>query len=104
MRIISVHIENFGKWSDQTFDFSEGCNSFCEENGWGKSTLAAFLKAMFYGFDAKKDAKAFEKERNLYRPWQGGTFGGQVDFEINGKMCYNVNIKKIWQNGGVVWN
>lgn len=65
--------------------FSSGINVINESNAWGKSTLAAFLKAMFYGFDNKKDAKAFEKERNLYRPWQGGTFGGQLDFEINGK-------------------
>ena len=66
-------------------NFSSGINVINESNAWGKSTLAAFLKAMFYGFDSKKEAKAFEKERNLYRPWQGGTFGGQVDFEIDGK-------------------
>lgn len=65
--------------------FSSGINVINESNAWGKSTLAAFLKAMFYGFDSKKDAKAFEKERNLYRPWQGGTFGGELDFEVNGK-------------------
>lgn len=67
-------------------NFSSGINVINESNAWGKSTLAAFLKVMFYGFDSKKEAKAFEKERNLYRPWQGGTFGGQVDFEINGKL------------------
>ena len=66
-------------------DFADGINVINESNAWGKSTLAAFLKVMFYGLDAKKEAGAFEKERVLYRPWQGGTFGGELDFEMNGK-------------------
>lgn len=85
MRLIACHVENFGKLSDLSMNFEEGVNVINESNAWGKSTLAAFLKAMFYGLDTKKDAKAFEKERTLYRPWQGGAFGGEVDFEVDGK-------------------
>ncbi len=90
MKLLSCHVENFGKLSDFTVNFSEGINVINEHNAWGKSTLAAFLKAMFYGLDAKKDPKAFEKERNLYRPWQGGSFGGELDFEVGGK-CYRIS-------------
>ncbi len=85
MKLIACHIENFGKLSDLSVEFSEGINVINESNAWGKSTLAAFLKAMFYGLDAKKDPKAFDKERNIYRPWQGGSFGGEVDFEVGGR-------------------
>ena len=85
MKIIACHIDNFGKLSDVSLQFSDGLNVLNHANGWGKSTLAAFLKAMFYGLDAKKATNAFEKERVMYRPWQGGAFGGEVDFEINGK-------------------
>ena len=85
MKLLACHIENFGKLCDVTLQFSEGLNVINESNAWGKSTLAAFLKAMFYGLDAKKNAGAFEKERVMYRPWQGGAFGGEVDFEIEGK-------------------
>ena len=85
MKLIACHIDNFGKLSDVNLQFSEGLNVINHANGWGKSTLAAFLKAMFYGLDAKKAANAFDKERVMYRPWQGGAFGGEVDFEINGK-------------------
>lgn len=85
MRLIACHIENFGKLSDLTVEFADGINVINQSNAWGKSTLAAFLKAMFYGLDTKKDPKAFEKERNLYRPWQGGAFGGELDFEVDGK-------------------
>ena len=85
MKLLACHIDNFGKLCDVDLQFSEGLNVINEANAWGKSTLAAFLKAMFYGLDAKKAAGAFEKERIIYRPWQGGAFGGEVDFEINGK-------------------
>ena len=60
MKLIACHIENFGKLSDLSVEFSDGINVINESNAWGKSTLAAFLKVMFYGLDAKKDAKAFE--------------------------------------------
>lgn len=85
MKLLACHVENFGKLSDFYMEFTEGINVINESNAWGKSTLAAFLKAMFYGLDAKKDAKAFEKERTLYRPWQGGSFGGELDFEVEGR-------------------
>lgn len=85
MKLIACHIENFGKLSNLSVEFSDGINVINESNAWGKSTLAAFLKVMFYGLDAKKDPKAFDKERNVYRPWQGGVFGGEVDFEVDGK-------------------
>ena len=86
MKLIACHIENFGKLSDLTIEFNEGLNVINEPNAWGKSTLAAFLKVMFYGLDAKKDPKAFEKERKLYEPWQGGVYGGQLDFQIGDKI------------------
>ena len=85
MKLIACHIDNFGKLCDVTLQFTDGLNVINEANAWGKSTLAAFLKAMFYGLDAKKATGAFDKERVMYRPWQGGAFGGEVDFEINGK-------------------
>ena len=42
MRLISCTIENFGKLNNVTYEFSGECNTICEDNGWGKSTLAAF--------------------------------------------------------------
>ena len=45
MRLVTCHVENFGKLSDLTVSFTDpsGIQLFCEENGWGKSTLAAFI-------------------------------------------------------------
>lgn len=85
MRILSCHIENFGKLSDVTFDFTEGLNVFLQENGWGKSTLAAFIRSMFYGLegDGKRDDISCERKR--FAPWQGGAFGGSLKFDNDGK-------------------
>ncbi|MCD8156601.1 MAG: ATP-binding protein, partial [Clostridiales bacterium] len=30
-------------------DFEQGCHVICAENGWGKSTLAAFIRVMLFG-------------------------------------------------------
>lgn len=84
MKLLACHIENFGKLSDFSMDFSDGMNVISEENGWGKTTLAAFLKAMLYGLDARKEPGAYDKERGIYHPWQGGIFGGTLDFEAAG--------------------
>ena len=85
MKLLSCHIDNFGKLSDLSIDFTDGVNLFHEPNAWGKSTLAAFLRVMFYGFDSKKESGSFDKERVVYRPWQGGTFGGELDFAYKDK-------------------
>ena len=85
MKLIKCHIENFGKLNNFEFNFSEGFNSIKEENGWGKSTFATFIKSMFYGLPSTTKRNLDENERKKYTPWQGGNFGGNIDFEINGK-------------------
>ena len=85
MRLISCHIENFGRLRGFDYIFSEGLNTFFYENGWGKSTFAAFLCAMLYGLPASRRKQASENLRERYRPWQGGVYGGSITFETEGK-------------------
>lgn len=85
VKIISCYVENFGKLHDYSVDFSDGLNIVCEENGWGKSTFAAFVRAMFYGLEGERKRNLLENERKRYKPWQGGVFGGKLTFEIQGK-------------------
>lgn len=87
MRLISCHIENFGKLTDRTVSFEapNGMKIICENNGWGKSTLATFIKVMFFGFDNEGRRSEIENERQHYRPWQGGVYGGQLTFEADGR-------------------
>lgn len=85
MKLIACHVENFGRLHDFDMDFNDGVNIIRQDNGWGKSTLAFFLKAMFYGLDGDRKRTAAESERKKFRPWQGGTFGGRLLFEAGGK-------------------
>lgn len=78
MKLISLYIDNFGKLSDYSFDFSRTLNSLYEENGWGKTTLTVFIKSMLYGLN--------RTERSLYAPWKNvSTFGGYLILEANGR-------------------
>ena len=84
MRLISCTIENFGKLNNVTYDFTNDCNTICEDNGWGKSTLASFIRVMFFGFKNETQKKLVDKERNRLMPWQKGVYGGEIVFETNG--------------------
>ena len=83
MKLLRCQIVNFGCLSDRSFSFDEGLNLFYAQNGKGKSTLAVFLKAMFYGLPTGKRS-LIENERRRYTPWQGGSYGGSVCFEAEG--------------------
>lgn len=83
MKLISLHIENFGGLHRYDLDFENNLTVIWEENGFGKSTLAEFIRAMFYGFPRK--GKTLDKSRRQkYTPWSGGTFGGNLVFEAEG--------------------
>ncbi len=81
MKLIRLHVENFGTLKDYRMEFSKGLNVLHRENGWGKSTLAVFIKAMLYGLPATRTKALDENERAKYTPWQGGAFGGSLEFE-----------------------
>ncbi len=86
MKLIRCHVENFGKLHDFTYEFTAGCNVICRENGWGKSTLADFIRVMFYGFSNEKSRDDLKNERKRYQPWgQGGNYGGSLEFETEGR-------------------
>ncbi|MCR4616842.1 MAG: hypothetical protein K5669_01505 [Lachnospiraceae bacterium] len=86
MIIKKIRIENFGKLSDFEMDFKSGVNTVLENNGWGKSTLASFVRVMFYGFDGDSKKKGVrEKERSFFKPWNGGAYGGSIEFKAGDK-------------------
>ena len=85
MRLISCYIENFGRLSQFAMDFTDGLNTIQAENGWGKSTLSAFLKAMFFGLEYSPKKKLAGNERRRFSPWQGGNYGGNVIFSRKDK-------------------
>ena len=85
MKLLKLHIENFGKLSGLDVDFDSGINQIYQENGWGKSTLTFFIKAMFYGMSAKTRGEDYKSERSRFMPWQGGIYGGYIIYQVDGK-------------------
>lgn len=85
MRLMSCHIDGFGKLIDFDFSFQSGLNQIKEENGWGKSTLAAFIKVMLYGFDSVR-GNEINNEKKRYLPW-GNTdaYGGSLRLSWKGR-------------------
>lgn len=84
MKLIRCQIENFGCLSHERIDFRPGLNSLCRGNGMGKTTLAAFLRAMLYGLPGcRSNSKTYE-DRRRYCPYDGSPFGGSVILEARG--------------------
>lgn len=85
MKLIECHIDNFGVLSDADFNFLDGINCFCLGNGKGKTTLAAFLRIMLFGFDNSSKRDELVNERKKFMPWNNKTYGGNLTFEVNDK-------------------
>ncbi len=84
MKLLSCHIFGFGKFIDKKFEFPTAA-VIKGENGWGKTTLCAFIEAMLYGLDNTRAKGLDENERLKYTPFHGHIFGGALAFEYKGK-------------------
>lgn len=85
MKLIECHIAGFGPFKDCKLSFDDGLNVILQPNGWGKTSLSAYIKAMLYGFERKRVRDVSENERLRYKPWSGGKYGGTLDFEFDGR-------------------
>lgn len=86
MKLIECYIENFGRLKDEKISFSEGLNSIKRDNGWGKTTLATFIKVMLFGMSDTKKTNLDENDRKHYLPWDGSAARGTLTFEADGKV------------------
>lgn len=85
MKITECYISGFGTIIKKRFEFSDSLVTVLDENGSGKSTFASFIKAMFYGLPDLRKSSVEDNDRIKYKPWQGGSFGGTLCFELHGK-------------------
>ena len=86
MKLIQIHIEHFGCLHDFDLTLEDGLTILREDNGFGKTTLAEFIRAMFYGFP--RASKTMNK-RKKYLPWDGSKCGGWLSFSVDGA-CYRI--------------
>ena len=84
MIIEKINIKSFGMLTDMTLEFSSAINVIEGQNEAGKSTIAAFIKYMLYGFDngAEVDAPSERKKR---LNWATGRAEGSMTVRVKGK-------------------
>lgn len=84
MIIEKVNIKSFGMITDMSLDFSSDINVIVGHNEAGKSTLAAFIKYMLYGFGNTAVGDGPD-ERAKRINWDSGTAGGSMTILVGGK-------------------
>jgi len=83
--IKKLEITSFGCLKNKTLTPNEGINRITAPNESGKSTLAAFIKFIFYGFgSAKKDI--MDSARKMYLPWDSPFAAGAAEISADGEL------------------
>lgn len=76
-----LRLEGFGRFQNREFTLSPGLNLIYGGNEAGKSTVHSFIEAMLFGFWKPNIAnRELEPGWEKYRPWQGQSYGGQLDY------------------------
>ena len=83
MIIEKIVIKSFGRINDMTLEFSDGVNVIEGENESGKSTIAAFIRYMLYGFTDDTDEGLSERKKRI--SWESGMAHGSMYVRVDGK-------------------
>lgn len=82
MKLERLQINGFGNIRDKEIELKNGINLIYGNNESGKSTLANFIKSVFYGVNRNKAGNDFS-EFEQYKPWESIEFSGKVEYELN---------------------
>ncbi len=86
VKITGLYPEHFGKFHNREIRFSDGLNVIYGENEAGKSTLAAFLRAMLFGIEKPRGRAAKQDLYTRYQPLDApGAYQGAMELEIGGE-------------------
>lgn len=108
MKLIKANIQAFGNLKDREIDFSDTLTCIFGPNGYGKTTIASFLRAMFYDIpNATKSS--FERKRFL--PLSDEPCKGSLELEFKGDIYrieklfgkrMNQDVTGVYQNGKII--
>ena len=84
MIIEKIDIKSFGGLSDLTLEFTESVNVIEGQNEAGKSTIAAFIRYMLFGFGPSTEEKGIS-ERNKRISWTSGIAQGSMVIRVKDK-------------------
>lgn len=76
----------FGRLDRARLEPGPGLTLIHAPNEGGKSTWAAFWRAMLYGIDTgDRDKKGYLADKNRYQPWSGAPMEGEITLELEGR-------------------
>ena len=76
----------FGRLERARLEPGPGLTLIHAPNEGGKSTWAAFWRAMLYGIDTRdRDKKGYLADKNRYQPWSGARMEGELVLELAGR-------------------
>ncbi len=86
MILQKIEIEQFGGLKHYVMELSGGAQYLYGVNEAGKSTLCAFIAAMFYGLPGKVRGGGLKGDsRSLFMPWGESYMAGTIYFEAEGQ-------------------
>ena len=97
VHIEKIEIASFGKLKNAVIDCKTGINILKAPNETGKTTVASFIKFIFYGFAGTKVHSVIGNEKKLYTPWDGEMSGGALNIVCDGK---KYRIERSYYNSG----
>ena len=98
MIIEKINIKSFGMLTDTSLDFSDGINVIIGRNEAGKSTIAAFIKYMLYGFVNENNTDGPD-ERSRRVNWENGTAQGSMTVRVGTKRYMLNRVTERVENG-----
>jgi len=86
MKLLSLHIDGFGKFKNKDLQFADNMNIVYGYNEAGKSTIFMFIEAMFYGLERAKGRASKSDTWTKFKPWgNGDIYGGNLRFSYHDK-------------------
>ena len=97
MKILSLHIDGFGKLNDRDLSFEDGLNVVYGKNEAGKSTLHTFIRSMLFGIERQRGRASKNDTYSRFEPWSGtGAYQGWLRLESQGEIF---RIERKFQKG-----
>lgn len=86
-----LEIKGFGKFKNYIIEPNEKLNIHFAPNEGGKSTIVAFIFAMFYGLKGGREGKDGSLSQLLrFKPWDNGFYGGAIEYTLENGENYRI--------------